>query len=81
MTEEEVRKAWSMVRRAAERLAEATVKLEAGATGDGVQDASPLSEQRSARDLLDVHLRAVDRHYDDALRTRLIRRTEDEVED
>ena len=81
MTEEDVREAWSMVCRAAERLAQAAVKLEAEATGDGVQDASLLSEQRSARDLLDVHLRAVDRHYDDVLRARLTHRAEDDVED
>ena len=81
MTEEEVRKAWSMVRRAAERLAQATVKLEAGATGDGVQDASLLSEQRSARDLLDVHLRTVDLHYEAALMNPLTHRAEDNVED
>jgi hypothetical protein len=48
---------------------------------DGVQDASLLSEQRSARDLLDVHLRTVDRHYDDVLRARLTHRAEDDVED
>ena len=81
MTEGDVREAWSMVRRAAERLAQATVKLEVGATGNGVQDASLLSEQRSARDLLDVHLRTVDRHYDDVLRARLTHRAEDDVED
>ena len=81
MTEEDVRKAWSMVRRAAERLAEEAARLETAATGDGLRDASLLAAQRSARDLLDVHLGAVGRHYDRVLRDRLTRRAEDDVED
>jgi hypothetical protein len=79
MTEEDVRKAWSMVRRAAERLAEEAARLETAATGDGLRDASLLAAQRSARDLLDVHLGAVGRHYDRVLRDRLTRRAEDDV--
>jgi hypothetical protein len=81
MTEEDIREAWSLVRRAAERLAEEVAKLEAGATGDGLQDASLLAEQRSARDLLDVHLRTVDLHYEAVLRSRVTHREEDDVED
>ncbi len=81
MTEEDVRKAWSMARRAAEWLVQEAAKLEAAATGDGLRDASLLAAQRSARDLLDVHLGAVDRHYDHVLRDRITHRAEDEVED
>src|SRR5215213_5102696 len=51
MTEEDVRKAWSMARRAAEWLAQEAAKLEAAATGDDLRDASLLAAQRSARDL------------------------------
>ena len=81
MTVEEVRKAWGMVRRAAEWLAQEAARLEAAATGDGLRDASLLAAQRSARDLLDVHLGTVDRHHDRALRDRITHRAEDEVED
>ena len=82
MTEEDVRKAWSRVRQAAERLAEEAAKLATAATtGDDLRDASQLAAQRSARDLLNVHLDTLDRHYDDALRARLTYRAEDDVED
>ena len=81
MTEKDVREAWGMVRRAAEWLAQEAAKLEAAATGDDLRDASLLAAQHSARDLLDVHLRTVDRHYDDVLRARLTHRAEDDVED
>ena len=81
MTEEDVRKAWSMVRQAAERLVEEAAKLETGATGDNFRDVSLLAAQRSARDLLDVRLDTVDRYYADVLRARLTHRAEDDVED
>jgi hypothetical protein len=81
MTEGDVRRAWGMVRRAAERLAEEAAKLEAAATGDDLRDAPLLAGQRSARDLLHVHQGTVDRHYDGALRARLTHRAEDDVED
>ncbi len=81
MTEEDVRKAWGMARRAAEWLAREAAGLEAAATGDGLRDASLLAAQRSARDLLDVHLGTLDRHYDRVLRDRIAHRAEDDVED
>jgi len=81
MGEENIRQAWGLVRQAAERLAEAAAKLETAATGDDVQDMPLLAEQRSARDLLGVHLTAVDRHYNEVLTIRITHRTEDDVED
>ena len=81
MTEEDVREAWGMVRRAAEWLAREAAGLEAAATGDGLRDAPLLAAQPSARDLLDVHLGTVARHYDRVLRDRIAHRAEDEVED
>ena len=81
MTGEDVRRAWSMVRQAAERLVEEAAKLETGATGDNLRDVSLLAAQRSARDLLDVHLGTVDRHYHRVLRDRITHRAEDDVED
>jgi hypothetical protein len=81
MVEEDVRKAWGMVRQAAERLAEEAAKLETEATGDDVRDVSLLAAQRSARDLLDLHLTTIDRHYNESLTARVSHRTEDDVED
>jgi len=81
MAEEDVRKVWGMVRHAAERLAEEAAKLETEATGDEVQDGSLLAAQRSARDLLGVHLATIDQHYHEVLTTRISHRTEDDVED
>ena len=81
MVEDDVRKAWGMVRQAAERLAEEAAKLETEATGDDVRDVSLLAAQRSARDLLGVHLTTVDRHYNEALTARVTHRAEDDVED
>ncbi len=81
MPEENVREAWSAVRQAAERLVEEAAKLETGATGDNLRDVSLLAAQRSARDLLDVRLDTVVRHYADVLRARLTHRAEDDVED
>jgi hypothetical protein len=81
MAEEDVRKVWGMVRQAAERLAEEAAKLETEATGDDVRDVSLLVAQRSARDLLNIHLTTVDRHYNEALTVRVTHRTEDDVED
>ena len=81
MAEEDARKAWGMVRQAAERLAVEAAKLETEATGDDMQDVSLLIAQRAARDLLDVHLTAVDRHYKEALTARVTHRPEDDVED
>jgi len=42
---------------------------------------SLLAAQRSARDLLNERLTAVDRHYHEVLTARVTQRTEDEVED
>jgi hypothetical protein len=81
MTGEDVRRAWSMVRQAAERLVEEAAKLETAATGDDLRDAPLLAAQRWARDLLGVRLGTVDRHYDGVLRARLTHRAEDDVED
>ena len=81
MAGEDVRRAWGMVRQAAERLVEEAAELETAATGDDLRDAPLLAAQRRARDLLDVHLGTVDRHYDGALRARLAHRAEDDVED
>lgn len=81
MATDDVRQAWAMVRRAAEQLAEVAAKLEGEATGDDVRDVSLLAAQRSARDLLDVHLTAIDRHYKETLTARVTHRTEDDVED
>ena len=81
MTEEDARRAWGMVRRAAERLAEEAARLEAEATGDDMRDASLLVAQRAARDSLDVHLTAVDGHYKEALADRVAHRPEDDAED
>ncbi len=81
MTEGDLRRAWGMVRRAAERLAEEAAKLETAATGDDLRDAPLLAAQRWARDLLGVRLGTVDRHYDGVLRARIIHRAEDDVED
>ncbi len=81
MAQDNVRQAWAMVRQAAERLAEEAAKLETEATGDDARDVSLLAAQRSARDLLDLHLTTVDRHYKEALTARVTHRTEDDVED
>ena len=81
MAKDNVRQAWTMVRQAAERLAEEAAKLETEATGDDARDVSLLAAQRSARDLLGVCLDTVDRHYADVLRARLTHRAEDDVED
>lgn len=62
MTGEDVRRTWSMVRQAAERLVEEAAKLETAATGDDLRDAPLLAAQRWARDLLGVRLGTVDRH-------------------
>lgn len=81
MAEEDIRKAWGMVRLAAERLAKEAAKLTVEATGDDVLDAPLLAAQRAARDLLDERLTTVDQHYHEVLTARVTHRAEDEVED
>ena len=50
MVEDDVRKAWGMVRQAAERLAEEAAKLETEATGDDVRDVPLLAVQPAVVD-------------------------------